>query len=771
MYRSAISDGDPPAGGRVTPLYPMPPPAALSEADRWMRREVDLAMLARALWRRRLLLGSVLAGALLLAVLLILQWPRAYQAEAVVLLDPGSQPAVKFEELLTGLPPDDQTLSSEILVLRAPALAADVIRNLRLAAHPDFNPDLPQILAPFQVLPALRQAGVGALFVWLGLSEAVPLTPEGRLDRAAVRILNAFAERLEVDRIGRSLAVRVAVTSHDSGLAADVANALVERYLADQLAAKHKATEFAGVWLDKRVADLRTKVETAERAVEDYRGRSGLVIGDGLTVSAQQLAELNSQLILARGQTVAARARLNQVERQLQRQGDALSASEVLSSALIHRLKEQEAEVLRRRADLGQEYGQKHPRMLSVKAELRDIQGQIAGEVAQIVAGLSNAVAVASAQEASLQQALQKAEAAAAEQGKAQVRLRALEREAEASRSLLQTFLQRYKQTNDQDSIQRPDARILARATAPEAPSEPRRALILIGAAIIGLAAGVGLAILLELRQMGVVTPAVLRTRVGLPVLGLIPLVRRRRGVPVANAVLEAPLGGFAEAMRMVGGGLGDARVVLVTAAGPQEGKTSTALALARILAMQGRRVLLVDADLRRSTLSGQFGLEEQAGLADLLADPSGWPLATRSDAVSGLAIVGAGSRRARAGELSMPAPALRHLLGQWRQEFDQVIIDAAPALLISDVREVARQCDGVVLVVRWQHTQLAAIQEVATHLREAGAPLLGAALTHVDLKRLGEEGLRYGDAGAYSAALDTYFRERRAEGGQGASV
>jgi succinoglycan biosynthesis transport protein ExoP len=528
---------------RVTPLYPVPAgqPQASQQSESWMRREWDLPAVARALWRRRGVVVAAVAGALLLGGLLLAQWPPAYEAEAVVLLDPGSQPAVKFEELLTGVAPDDQTLSSEILVLRAPTLAAEVIRKLKLTAHPDFNPALPQHLAPFQVGAALRQAMGGSLLAWLGLAESTPLlTPEERLERAAVRILNAFAERLEVERIGRSLAVRVAVTSHDAGLAADVANALVDRYLADQLEAKHKATEFAGAWLDRRVADLRTKVEAAEQAVENYRGRSGLVDSNGLTVTAQQMAELNSQLILARSDSVAAQARLTQVQQQLQVRGDALSASEVLSSPLIHRLKEQEVEVLRRRADLGQEFGPKHPRMLSVQAELSDIQSQIAGEVRQIVAGLSNAVAVAKAQEASLQAALRRTEAAAADQGKAQVRLRALEREAEASRALLQTFLQRYKQTNDQDSIQRPDARILSRAVTPEQASEPRTALVLGGAATAGLLFGLTLALLLSINERGIVTPAMLRAEVGVPVLGLIPLVRLSRGRIVADEVTDS---------------------------------------------------------------------------------------------------------------------------------------------------------------------------------------------------------------------------------------
>ncbi len=766
MYRSATSDGPSDGDSRVTPLYPQYPPVSpapgAAAASGWMQREWDMAAVVHLLWRQRLLIAATVAGGLILAVLLIAQWPRAYTAASVVLLDPGSQPTVQFEELLTGQAPDDQTLSSEILVLRAPALAANVVRQLRLTGHPDFNPDLPQHLPPFAVISALPRRWIEGAGQWLGLqAPPPPIPPEAHLEKEAVQILGAFAKRLEVERMGRSHAIRVAVTSHDPGLAADTANAVVDRYLADQLQAKHAATEFAGSWLDKRVDDLRQKVEVAEQAVEEYRVRSGLIDSNGVTVTTQQLAELNSQLIAARGETAAARARLTQVQRQVQVRGDALSAAEVLSSPLIHRLKEQEVEVLRQRADLGQEYGPRHPRMLSVEAELSDIQSKIAAEVRQIVAGLSNEVAVANAQEGSLAGALRRTEAAAADQSRAQVRLRALEREAEASRNLLQTFLQRYKQTSDQDSIQRPDARILVRAAPPERPSAPRRTLIVGTALAVSLLLGIGLAVLLGLRERGISAPAVLRQRLGVPVLGLVPSIKvGRRGHP-ADEIVQTPLGSFAEAVRMVAGGLGSAQTVLVTAAAAQEGKTSLSLALARVLAIQGSRVLVVDADMRRSALSTHFNLDQVTGLADLLAAPQLWPVPLASDRVLGLSILPAGSRRARAAGLGVGDGALEGLLQQWRQRYDHIVLDGAPSLLISDVRSMARLADGVVLAVRWRHTPLAAVEEAATQLREAGAVLLGTAMTQVDLKRLDEDGLSYGDAGAYSAGLGQYYREQ----------
>ncbi len=247
------------------------------------------------------------------------------------------------------------------------------------------------------------------------------------------------------------------------------------------------------------------------------------------------MGEINTRLIAARSEAAAARARLAQVKNLVNREGDALSAAEVLSSPLIHRLKEQEVEVLRRKADLSQEYGPRHPRILGIEAELADVRDRIMAEVQQIVAGLKNKVAVAVAQEQALARDLSRLEGKTAVQNQAEVRLRALEREAQASRNLLETFLARVKETSHQEAIQCSDARILSPALPPSKPSSPREILILAAAAMAAMLLSAIYVLAAASRVRGIDDASMVRERLGLRVLALVPkqgswLQRRRSG-------------------------------------------------------------------------------------------------------------------------------------------------------------------------------------------------------------------------------------------------
>lgn len=715
------------------PLNPISPKAFGAEqaahhdlaADREWDPVAGLATLLRA-WRP--ISGFVLLVMVVTLTVLSLL-PKLYTAETLVLLDPRNQPNLQLDEVMAGLAPDDQTISSEVLILQSATLAAKVITELNLATDPYHNP---AINSRQGLLAAILPDQLWTrLFRSPGAVTGPVVSPEAQLEVAEVRVLQSFAENLEVERLGRSHAIRVAFTSHSPEQAADIANHLADRYMEGQLSVKFKAHGVAQDWLTERVAELQENVETAEQAVEQCRTQSGLIGNNGLTMTNQQMGEINTRLIAARSEAAAARTRLAQVKSLVSREGDALSASEVLSSPLIHRLKEQEVEVLRRRADLSQEYGPRHPRILSVEAELADVRSRIMSEVRQIVAGLSNEVSVAVAQEQALARDLQRLEGKTAEQNQAGVRLRALEREAEASRNLLETFLARIKETSHQEAIQRSDARILSPALPPSKPSSPRELLILAAAGMASLMLAIAYVLARAARVNGIEDPYITRERLGLSVLGMVPKLppwRRRSRAGEDRHLLED------DAAILAAASLDRAQMVLVAPVEQGLASAPFAMALCRVFAQQESQALLVDGALDQAALSVQLGLEHALGLADILLAQDAGPLPTVPSGVSGMRFLSAGSDIARRG-MFLSASMLDSELPRLREVCERIVIHGEPMLDTPSSRQLAAKADATVLIARWATTPLAAVAEAAAIVREAGGTVAGIILLDTDLK------------------------------------
>lgn len=697
---------------------PVPAPAA------WAEEEWNPAAALRSLLAAWRFIGAFVAAALAVAWAVLAFWPREYTAETLVLLDPRNQPDLQLETVLAGLAPDDQTISSEVLILQSATLAAKVIGDLGLAGDPAFQSGAGRAGGLLALLPDGVRERLFASALPSADGAGMALAPEAALEAAEVPILQAFADRLTVERAGRSHAIRIAFSARSPGQAADVANRLAARYLESQLSLKFEAHGMAQDWLNARVAELQENVETAERAVEEYRAASGLLGSNGVTVTDQQMGEINTRLIAARAETAAARARLAQVREVAGRNGDALSAAEVLSSPLIHRLKEQEVEVLRRRADLAQEYGARHPRMLSVEAELSDIRGRIMAEVRQIVTGLENEVAVALAQEQALARDLARLQGETAGQNQAEVRLRALEREAQASRSLLETFLARIKEARNQEAIQRSDARILSPALPPAKPSSPREMLVMAAAAFLAFLAAASAVMLRPLWHRGAGDLATFRERTGLRVLAGIPKGAGRRGRAARSL-------GFQHAALLVGGAARSASAIMVTQAGPPAAAAGLSVALATMLARQGRGVLLVDGELegwlgrQGGSLSAQLGLEGATGLAEVLAGDEIGPLPTAPSGIDSLRILAAG-RGDPADTLAVAQAALEVKWERLRDGFAQIVVHGGPVLDSPAARLFAGQCDTVVLVARWDATPARLLVEAAAVVRENGGHVAG---------------------------------------------
>jgi polysaccharide biosynthesis transport protein len=503
-------------------------------------REFDLTEYFRIFWRRKSLFAGIVALLMALSAAGVYAVTPLYTAKTDLIIENREQKVAELKAVLGDIMPDKEGLLSELEVIQSRTIAEQVIQQLRLENDPEFN----EALKPASVLAKVVADGEQALSPYLPeavlaflLRNGDPLlTDEQRRAREYEKVVDAFLQRLAVSVKGQSRAIVIYFTSESPDKAARIANAVADAYIVAQLDAKLEATRRANQWLSVKLQDLRKQVAQSEGAVEEYRRRAGLLQSKEGTLISQQVTNLNAQLIVARTERAAADARLDQVRQMIRAAGNAQAAADVLGSPTIQELSRQETEIKRKIADLSQELGDRHPRLISARAELKDVDSKIGAEVNKVVQKLESEAGVARAREAALQRSTQQLESKLGEANASEVQLRALERESDANKTLLQQFLSRFEEISAQSDLvgKQTNARILSKAVVPEKPSEPKKRQLL---ALIFLAASTlaaALVLLVENMDRGFRSGDQIEESTGVRTLGLVPVLkgRRRAGGP-----------------------------------------------------------------------------------------------------------------------------------------------------------------------------------------------------------------------------------------------
>lgn len=682
-----------------------------------------------AMLRRRgvLILGCVL-GVLALAVAYVTLATPIYIATGRVVLD--TMTSRQFEQDSGGreMTVDSSMVESQVETIRSDAVLTAVVRRFNLVADEEFGADR----------PPSTLSGI------LGARPALSAQDRER------RVLESFGTRLTVRRIATSRVIEITLRSRDPNKAAQLAAGVAEAYLQDLLAARTDAARKATAWLDERLAELRERLSQATQAVQEFRTQNNLTLGaNRVLLNEQQLGEQSSQLTAARAAVAETRAKLERLEAVLTPQGadevaiaDA-GLSESLRNEVLVRLRQQYLDTAAREAEFSARFGREHRAAQQLREQMQELRRSITNELRRVEQSYRNEYEVARAREQDLAQGLRNAVGASAGQRQAQARLRELESVADTYRVAFENLLQRYAGAVQQQSFPIADARIITPPARPLEPSSPKTELTLLLGLVLGGILGLGAAIVRERLDHGLRRPEQIRGQLGLPHLGTVPRLRGAKAGWAYRAVTRDPTSGFADALREVKLSVDAARseyglrTIGVVALDADAGASTLAANLAQLQVMTGTQVLLVDADLRRGSLTRAMAEGNRRGLAEALVGGDAVAPVPVVAGTARLGLVPAGGTLPAVGTAEMlGTPAMARILEELRTQAELIVVDLPPLSVAADARMLAPMLDGLVVVAENDRTQMDALAEELRRLAGLRVAVLGVVINKASAGR-----------------------------------
>ncbi|AMN43622.1 Wzz/FepE/Etk N-terminal domain-containing protein [Rhodoplanes sp. Z2-YC6860] len=670
---------------------------------------VDILFRSIAIVRRHYKLCAVVPAVfLVLAVVYLTVTPAQFTATTVMAIDPRKSatatPGASSQN--QDIPVDNLTVESQTEILQSENISLKVIRDLKLLDDPDFN----------------QRSAIGAVFGWL-ISWVHSSPPPTDLERERA-VVEQFAKRLSVKRIGVTFMFEIGFTLPDKEKAAVVANAVANAYVDDQLQAKYEVAARAGNWLQDRLKELGKQTSAAERAVVDFRIKNNIVDTGGRLMSEQQLAELNSQLALASASASEASAKLSRIQEIMASDVPDANVTDALHNEVIVKLRNQYTDLQKREAYLVDKLGPAHQAVLQVRADMRTAVRSIRQELQRIAAGYQSDFEIGRSRVDSIQKSLADLVSKANTTNQAQIELKALDSTAQSYRTLYDTFLQRYMESVQQKSFPLTEARVITKATPPLKKSKPKTLITLIIALIGGSAVGFAAAWVREIFDRTLRTSDEVRAALGVPCISTVPMLDPGSrpnpvftGMSHLGEVVARPMSRFAESMRAIKVAVDffpadrKPQVIGFISALPGEGKSTISANFAALVACSGASAILVDGDLRSSMLSGRLTPGAQKGLLDLLSGRQAEGSLVRLDHLRCDFIPSVHGSAAANPNQWISSVAMRSLLEKLKARYDYVIVDLPPLVPVTDAHAAADLFDCFVMVVEWGATSAEIVQ------------------------------------------------------------
>jgi polysaccharide biosynthesis transport protein len=634
---------------------------------------------------------------------------------------------------------DPTEIETEVKILQSDLLALQVVKDLGLDHRPEFGGKA----APSSSL------------------DLAPDPLQADPSRTSALLAN-FRGNLKVTLAPNTKIVEVRFRSPDKDLAANVVNKVMEDYTENNYKSRFNSTMQAEDWLSKQLVDLQMKVETSQEKLVRYQKEHEILgLDEKQNITTAKLDELNKALTAAESE----RMDKESVYRLVQT-GDADTIASAATipeapgngtqspSVLLESLRAKEADTKIQVAELSTQFGPSYPKVAQLNGQIKEIDAQILLETRKVANKVRGQYMAALQRENMLHDALEKQKQEENKLNESAIEYSILKRDLESYRTLYEGLMEKMKESAVSAGLKSNNFRIVDVARVPSAPVEPNIPRNLEFAFVLGLTSGVGLAFLLEGLDNTVRTTEQAQMISGLPPLGMIPMGSRtaREGLNTKRLALATskeavelvtqtrPNSQMAESYRALRTSLlltnlgAPPKVIIVTSALPQEGKSTTSISCANVLAQKGTRVLLIDADLRRPSIHKTLGMGPRSGLSNVLTGSATLEQTiTRVPSLPNVFVLPAGTPPPNPAEL-LASPQMRDLLEELRGQYDHIVIDTPPTLSVTDAVVLSPRADAIVLVIRSGQTTKQALRRARDLLMQVNAKVSGVLLNAVDL-------------------------------------
>ena len=688
----------------------------------------------RVLIKRKWMVISVIAGIFLIVAVASLRQTPIYEAVGQIVVNKADSNLITFKDSVPVVDYYDQSdLDTEVRILQSDLMALQVIRQLNLDKRPEFGGS------------DRTQANL----------VADPLQSDSNRTSA---LLGSFRGNLKVTLIPNTRVMEIHYSSTDPQLAASAVNTLAATYVEQNFKTKFESTMQASDWLSKQLVDLQMKVETSQEKLVRYQKEHEILGTDEKqNIITAKLDELNKEMTVAESDRMQKEA----VYRQTESNDPVAIAAAIISDSptggtgtgLLDKLHDQQASLRIQVAELSTQFGPSYPKVEQLDNQIKEIDHQLQLETSKAVDHLKQRYLAALQRETMLRAAFDKQKQEANKLNESAIEYSILKRDVDSNRTLYEGLLEKLKEAGVTAGLRSNNFRIINEARVPSSPSEPNIPRNLSFALVLGVISGIGLAFMLENMDNTVRTPEQAQIISGLPSLGMIPLGSKsvhgasgkRLALTPAKEVVETvtqirPQSQMAESYRALRTSLllsnlgAPPKVIMVTSARPQEGKTTTSINTAIVLAQKGVRVLLVDADLRRPSVHKALGMGPRSGLSNVLTGSATLQQTiTTSPILPNLLIIPAGTPPPNPAEL-LASSNMRDLIAELRQQFDHIVIDTPPTLSVTDAVVLSPRADATILVIRSGHTTKQALRRARDILTQVNAHVAGVLLNAVDL-------------------------------------